>query len=66
MRERKRKRKKKYIYIYIYLKTLASCYSRVSKIRLHCSSMLKFLRFSIFDVAVFLSFEVLKMLKNSI
>ena len=29
----------------------------------HFSSMLKFLGFSIFDVGVFLSFEVLKMLK---
>ena len=34
--------------------------------RLHCSSMLKFIGFNIFDVGVFLSFEVLKMLKNSI
>ena len=47
-------------------KILASCYSRVSKMRFYCSSMLKFLRFSIFDVGVFLSFDVLKMLKNSI
>ena len=34
--------------------------------RLHWSSMLKILRFIIFDVGVILSFEVLKMLKNSI
>ena len=39
---------------------------RVSKMRFYCSSMLKFFRFSVFDVGVFLSFEVLKMLKNSI
>ena len=34
--------------------------------RFHCSSMPKFLGFSIFDVGVFLSFEMLKMLQNSI
>ena len=36
------------------LKTLTSCYSRVSKMRFYCNSMLKILRFSIFDVGVFL------------
>ena len=60
--ERVSERKRKNIYI---LKTLASC-CMVSKMRLHCSSMLILLRFSIFDVDVFLSFKVLKMLKNSI
>ena len=60
-KERKAERERKKI-----LKTLTSCYSRVSKMRFYCNSMLKILRFSIFDVGVFLSFDVLKMLKNSI
>ena len=45
---------------------LQSSYSALSKMRLYCSLMLKILRFSIFNVEVFLLFEVLKMLKNSI
>ena len=52
------------IYIYIYI--LQSSYSELLLITAHCSSMLKFLEFSIFDVDVFLLSEVLKMLRNSI
>jgi len=44
---------------------LQSSYSELLLITAHCSSILKFLGFSIFDVDVFLSFEVLKMLKKN-
>ena len=43
---------------------LQSSYSELLLITDRCSSMLKFLGFSIFDVDVFLSFEALKMLKK--
>ena len=51
------------IKIYIFLQ---SSYNELLLITVHYSSMLNFLRFSMFDVSVFLSFEVLKMLKNNI
>ena len=60
LREREREKEKNI------KKTLASWYSRVSKMRFYCSSELIFLRFRMFDVSGFLSFEVLKMLKYSI
>ena len=49
--------KKDFFFIFLFLQ---SSYSMVSKMRLYYSWMLKILRFSIFNVKVFLSFEVLK------
>ena len=57
------KKKKIYIYIYIYIYLyifLQSSYNELLLITSHCSSMLKILRFIIFDIGVFLSFEVLR------
>ena len=60
-RERAMRWIKKIFFIFLFLQ---SSYSMVSKMRLYYSWMLKILRISIFNVKVFLSFEVLKMLKK--
>ena len=43
-----------------------SSYSELVLIQAHCSLVLNFLRFSMFDGSGYLLFEMLKMLKNSI
>ena len=45
---------------------LQSSYSELLLITAHCTLVLNFLRSRMFDGSVFLSFEVLKMLKNCI
>ena len=45
---------------------LQSNYSELVLVQAHYSLVLNLLKFSIFDGSGFLSFEVLKMLKNSI
>ena len=52
--------------LFFFFFLLQSSYSELLLITTHCSSMLNFLVFSIFDIGVSLSFEVIKMLKNSI
>ena len=55
-----------FILFYFYYYYLQSSYGGLLLIIAYCNSVLNFLRFSMFDVSGFLSFELLKMLKNSI